>query len=152
MWGGPIDFMKIVRIILVFVGIAGAYMLGQKSGKIGTRPDECNEDTKVMYKSESFEDYGYGYGYDYAPESKDKAKDKKDAPKKSKKSMGDGWVCPKVEGAGIFGMPSIGKYWWAYLMTLIGLMTQFSFTCAGGLFGAPEGFQRCLNNIKNARG
>lgn len=150
MWGGSIDIMKIVRIILVFVGIAGAYMLGQKSGKIGTRPDECDEDSKVMYKSESFE--GYGYGYDYAPESKDK-KDapKKDAPKKSKKSMGDGWVCPKVEGAGIFGMPSIGKYWWAYLMTLIGLMTQFSFTCAGGLFGPPAAFQECLNGLKNLR-
>lgn len=145
MWGGPIDFMKIVRIILVFIGLAGAYMLGQKSGKIGTRPDECDDEDKVMYKSESFADY--------APESKDK-KDKKDAPKKakSKKSMGEGWVCPKVEGAGIFGMPSIGKYWWAYLMALVGLMTQFSFTCAGGLFGAPAGFQNCINSVKAARG
>ena len=143
MLGGPIDFMKIVRIMLVFIGLAGAYMLGQKSGKIGTRPDECDDETKVMYKSESFADYA----------SEDK-KDKKDGPKKtkSKKSMGEGWVCPKVEGAGIFGMPSIGKYWWAYLMALVGLMTQFSFTCAGGLFGAPAKFQECLNLAKRNRG
>lgn len=143
MWGGSIDFMKILRLIFVLIGLAGAYILGQKSGKVGMRPDECDEDTKVMYKSVE------SYGEDYAPESKDKKKDKKDTKdKKDKKGLSEGWVCPKVTGAGIFGLPNIGKYWWAYLMFLIGFVTQFSYTCAGGLFGAPAYFQECLNSVK----
>ncbi len=171
-WASDIDYMKIVRLVFVVVGLVGAYLLGQKSGKVGMRPDVCDEDDKVMYRSaESYADY-YAYG-DYAPEDKDKKPSPK--PKDNNKpdvtienvnvnigggakkgggggkKLTDGWVCPKVTGAGIFGLPSLGKYWWAYLMLLIGFVTQFSFTCAGGLFGAPAKFEQCFKAVKNLR-
>lgn len=150
MLGGPIDFMKIVRLILVFIGIAGAYLLGQKSGKVGLRPDECDDSVKVKYMSpEKYADFVVDY--DFSSEEKKEKEEKKKAPGGKKKGE-DGWVCPKIEGAGLFGMPSLGKYWWAYLMVLIGLFTQFSFTCAGGLFGPPPAFQECLNGLKLSRG